>query len=53
MFEQTSLDIRYEVCRKCHGIYVDHAEAVLVSKHLDTGKWLQAVLRRARKPKTF
>ena len=23
MFEQTSLKIRYEVCRKCHGIYID------------------------------
>ena len=53
MFEQTSLQIRYEVCRKCHGIYVDQAEAALVSKHLDPKKWLRAVLRRSKDPKTF
>jgi len=53
MFEQTSQEIRYEVCRKCHGVYVDQAEAALASKHLDVKKWLQAVLRRAKKPKTF
>ena len=53
MFEQNSQDIRYEVCRDCNGVYVDHEEATLVSKHLDVKKWLQAVLRRAKKPKTF
>ena len=53
MFEQTSLGIKYEACRKCHGIYVDHAEASLVTKFLDTAKWLRAVVRRAKDPKTF
>lgn len=53
MFEQTSLGIRYEACRKCHGIYVDHAEASLVTKFLDVAKWFRAVFRRAKDPKTF
>jgi|GEM_PF-1493576 len=53
MFEQTSLKIRYEVCRKCHGIYVDQAEAALVSNRLDVKKWLRAILRRSKEPKTF
>jgi acetyl-CoA carboxylase beta subunit len=53
MFEQTSLQIRYEVCRKCHGIYVDQAEAALAEKNLDLKKWLRAVLRRSKDPKTF
>ena len=53
MFEQTSLKIRYEVCRTCHGIYVDQAEAALVSNRLDVKKWLRAILRRSKEPKTF
>jgi hypothetical protein len=53
MFEQVSLRIRYEVCRKCHGIYIDQAEAALASKHLDLKKWLRSVLRRSKDPKTF
>lgn len=53
MFEQESLKIRYEVCRRCHGIYVDHEEAALAAKHVDPTKWLGAVLRRSKKPKTF
>jgi len=53
MFEQTSLGIRYEACRKCHGIYVDHAEASLAAKFLDITKWFRAVLRRSKDPKTF
>jgi acetyl-CoA carboxylase beta subunit len=52
MFEQTSLDVRYEVCRKCHGIYIDQAEAALADKHLDLKKWLRALLRRSKDPKT-
>ncbi len=52
MFEQTSLKIRYEVCRKCPGIYVDQAEAALVSNRLDVKKWLRAILRRSKDPKT-
>jgi len=52
MFEQRSLGIRYEVCRRCHGIYVDQAEAALVAKFLDVRKWLSAVLRRSKDPKT-
>jgi acetyl-CoA carboxylase beta subunit len=53
MFEQESLKIRYEVCRKCHGIYIDQAELELASKHLDIKKWLRAVIRRSKDPKTF
>jgi acetyl-CoA carboxylase beta subunit len=53
MFEQKSLGIRYEVCRKCHGIYVDHGEAELVANHLDIPKWFEAALKRAKKPETF
>lgn len=53
MFEQTSLKIRYEICRDCHGIYIDQAEAILVSRHLDALKWLRAALRRSKDPKTF
>jgi hypothetical protein len=53
MFEQKSLGIRYEACRRCHGIYIDHAEAALVRRFLDAAKWLRAALRRAKEPKTF
>jgi hypothetical protein len=53
MFEQTSLKIRYEVCRKCHGIYIDQAEAGLVKRFLDPVKWLRAALTRSKKPKTL
>lgn len=53
MFEQKSLGIRYEACRKCHGIYVDHAEASLVVKFVDIGKWFRAALRRSKDPKTL
>jgi acetyl-CoA carboxylase beta subunit len=52
MFEQSSLKIRYEVCRKCHGIYIDQAEANLVKRFLDPVKWLRAALRRSKDPKT-
>lgn len=52
MFEQISLGIRYEVCRSCHGIYVDQAEAGLVKRFLDPSKWLRAVLTRSKKPRT-
>lgn len=53
MFEQKSLGIRYEACRRCHGIYVDHEEAALVTKYLDIAKWFRAAFRRSKKPKTF
>ncbi len=53
MFEQTSLKIRYEVCRKCHGIYIDQGEASLIKRFLDPVKWLNAALRRSKDPKTF
>jgi hypothetical protein len=51
MFEQTSLGIRFEACRRCHGIYLDHEEASLVAKFLDAAKWLRAAMRRAKNPK--
>ncbi len=53
MLEQTSLRIRYEVCRKCHGIYFDQAEANLIKRFLDPVKWLRAALTRSKDPKTF
>jgi len=53
MFEQTSLKIRYEVCRKCHGIYIDQGEASLIKRFLAPVKWLNAALRRSKDPKTF
>jgi len=53
MFEQKSLGIRYEACRRCHGIYVDHEEASLVTKYLDVVKWFRAALKRSKKPETF
>jgi hypothetical protein len=51
MFEQTSLGIPYEVCRTCHGIYIDRAEAMLAAAHLDPARWLRAVLQRSKKPR--
>ena len=53
MFEQTSLKIRYEVCRRCHGVYIDQGEASLVQRFLDPVRWLRAALRRSKDPKTF
>ncbi|NIM20674.1 MAG: hypothetical protein GTO51_10675 [Candidatus Latescibacteria bacterium] len=51
MFEQKSLDIYFEVCRDCFGIYIDTAELDLARKHLDPKKFLLAISRRAKKPK--
>ena len=53
MFEQKSLGIRYEACRRCHGFYIDHEEASLVAKYLDIAKWFRAALKRSKKPETF
>lgn len=53
MFEQRSLGIRYEACRRCHGIYIDHSEAQLVTKFKDIARWFRAALRQSKKPKTF
>lgn len=52
MFEQEFKKIKFEVCRKCHGIYVDQAELALASKHMDPARWLKAVLQKSKKPKT-
>jgi hypothetical protein len=52
MFEQTSLGIRFEVCRRCHGIYIDQGEANLVVKFKDIARWFRAALRRSKAPKT-
>jgi len=51
MFEQASLGIPYEVCRTCHGIYIDRAEVMLAATHLDPARWLRAVLQRSKKPR--
>ena len=50
MFEQQSMETRFDVCRKCHGVYIDQAEVALALKHLDPVKWLKALLRKAKKP---
>ncbi len=50
MFEQKVLGIYFDVCRKCHGIYIDASELRLASKHLSVPKFLSALLKRAKKP---
>lgn len=52
MFEQESNDIWFDVCRDCHGVYLDHAEINLALKYLDPVKWLKALFRRSKKPNT-
>lgn len=52
MFVQETMGIRYEVCRDCHGIAIDGEEVALLLAHLDPGKALKAILRRAKKPDT-
>jgi Zn-finger nucleic acid-binding protein len=52
MFIQETLGIRYEVCRDCHGIAIDDDEVALLLEHLDPGKALKAILRKAKKPDT-
>ena len=52
MFVQTTLGIRYEVCRDCHGVAIDGEEAALLLAHLDPGKALRAILKKSKKPDT-
>jgi hypothetical protein len=51
MFEQSALSIYFEVCRECHGIYLDAAELDLARAHLDPKKLLNALSKKAKKPK--
>jgi acetyl-CoA carboxylase beta subunit len=50
MFEQKTLQIYVEVCRDCHGIYLDLAELDLARAHIDPKKLLTALSKRAKKP---
>ena len=50
MFEQKTLQIYFEVCRDCHGIYLDLAELDLARAHIDPKKLLIALSKKAKKP---
>ncbi len=50
MFVQKTLDIRFEVCRACHGIAIDGEELTLLLAHLDPAKALRAILKKSKKP---
>jgi len=52
MFVNKTLGIHYEVCRDCHGVTFDHDELALLLSHLDAGKALRAILKKAKKPDT-
>jgi len=50
MFVQTTLNIRFEVCRSCHGIAIDGEELTLLLGHLDPAKAMRAILKKSKKP---
>ncbi len=50
MFVQTTLNIRFEVCRDCHGIAIDGEELGLLLAHLDPAKAMRAILKKSKKP---
>jgi Zn-finger nucleic acid-binding protein len=52
MFVQTRLNIRFEVCRDCHGVAIDGEELALLLEHLDPAKALRAILKKSKKPDT-
>jgi Zn-finger nucleic acid-binding protein len=52
MFVNTTLNIRFEVCRDCHGIAIDGEEVALLLDHLDPEKALRAILKKSKKPDT-
>jgi NADH pyrophosphatase NudC (nudix superfamily) len=52
MFEQKTEQARFEVCRKCHGIYLDQAELDLSMKYLDHEEFLELLAKKAKKPDT-
>jgi hypothetical protein len=52
MFEQKASHIYFEVCRSCHGIYIDSAELDFARKHFPSDKIVRAMLLKAKKPKT-
>jgi Zn-finger nucleic acid-binding protein len=52
MFVNTALDIRFEVCRDCHGIAIDGDELTLLLEHLDPEQALRAILKKSKKPDT-
>jgi Zn-finger nucleic acid-binding protein len=52
MFVNRTMGIHYEVCRDCHGIYLNGDEVALLLAHLDPGKALRAILKRSKKPDT-
>jgi Zn-finger nucleic acid-binding protein len=52
MFVNRTMGIHYEVCRDCHGIYLNGDEVALLLAHLDPGKALRAILKHSKKPDT-
>lgn len=50
MFEQKTEQVLFEVCRKCHGIYLDQAELDLAMKFLDRDGLLRLLAKKAKKP---
>ena len=50
MFVQTTLNIRFEVCRDCHGIAIDGEELALLLGHLDPSRAMRAILKKSKKP---
>jgi len=51
MFEQKFKEIYFDVCRSCHGIFIDKAEVDLAKRFLEADKLVSALLRKAAKPK--
>jgi Zn-finger nucleic acid-binding protein len=52
MFVNRTMGIHYEVCRDCHGIYLNGDEVALLLAHLDPGRALRAILKKSKKPDT-
>ncbi len=52
MFVNRTMGIHYEVCRTCHGIYLNGDEVALLLAHLDADKTLRAILKKSKKPDT-
>ncbi len=51
MFEQRALQICFDVCRDCHGIYLEASELNLAMKHLDPKIFLGTLSKKSKKPK--
>ena len=51
MFEQEADNILFDVCRKCHGVYLDGSELELAMTYLDSETVLKGIARKSKKPK--